>query len=98
MSKILFFLSCEDTTGMDLAHEYKGNGDQISICLIQNAVYKANSTNSVLKECFEEVEVFAGKEDVEKRGVANHLHHSVKLLNYREIIRLVLDHDKIINL
>lgn len=99
MSKILFFLTCESKLGFDLALEHEGNGDQITICLLQNAVYYANKTNSQLENCIRRgAKVYAGEEDVKKRGIKQHLHPEVKLLGYGEVIDLVLDQDNIVNL
>ncbi len=99
MSKILFFLTCECKLGMDLALEQEGNGDQVTICLLQNAIYNANKTNKQLDDCIiRDVSVYAGEEDVQKRGIKKHLHPEVKLLDYGEVIDLVLEQDNIVNL
>ena len=98
MSKILFFLTCECKLGIDLALEHKDEADEISICLMQNAVYHANNTNQVLSETIEKMRVYVGEEDVNKRGIIKHLHPKVVLLDYGEVIDLVLEHDNIVNL
>ena len=98
MSKILFFLTCECKLGIDLSLEHEGNGDQVTICLLQNAVYHANKTNHVLSKSIQKIRVYAGEEDVEKRGIKQHLHPEVTLLDYGEVIDLVLKHDNIVNL
>jgi sulfur relay protein TusB/DsrH len=98
MSKILFFLTCECKLGIDLSLEHNIKTDEITICLLQNAVYHANKTNEALSESINKITVYAGKEDVTKRGIKNHLLPEVKLLDYGEIIDLVLEHDNIVNL
>ena len=98
MSKKLFFLTNECKLGIDLVLEHQSDANELSICLMQNAVYFANKTNREMNESILRATVYAGKEDVDKRGIRKHLHPEVKLLDYGEIIDLVLEHENIINL
>ncbi len=98
MTKILFFLTCKDKTGIELALEYDNESDHVSICLLQDAVYSANKTESLIQEFIKKGKVYVGREDVEKRGLKNYIHHEAKLLDYGEIIDLAIDNDNIINL
>ena len=98
MSKILFFLTCKDTTGIELALEHDGESDQMSMCLLQDAVYHANKSNLSIQEFSKIGKIYAVKEDVEKRGIESYINDEIKLLNYSEVIDLVLENDNIINL
>ncbi len=98
MTKILFFLTCRDKTGIELALEHDNESDHISICLLQDAVYNANKTEILIQDFIKKGKVYVGKEDVEKRGLKNYVHPEVKLLDYGEIIDLAIDNDNIINL
>lgn len=98
MSKILFFLTCERKLGIDLSLESKDEADEVTICLLQNAVYFANKANQELGDSLNKITVYAGKEDVTKRGIEKHLHPEVKLLDYGEVIDLVFEQDNIVNL
>ncbi|GAH40432.1 unnamed protein product, partial [marine sediment metagenome] len=42
--KVLYFITSEDITGVELASEHSGE-DAVTILLLQNAVYFANKTN-----------------------------------------------------
>lgn len=98
MSNILFFLTCKDTTGIELALEHDNESDQMSICLLQDAVYHANKSNSLIQEFIKKGKIYAVKEDVEKRGIESNINNDVKLLDYSEIIDLVIANDNLINL
>ena len=98
MSKILFFLTCRDVTGLEMAIEYGNKSETITICLIQDAVYNANKTNHFIQELIKKGPIYAGKEDIEKRGLQNYLNPEVELLDYSQIIDLILDSDNLINL
>lgn len=95
--KILYFITDEDNTGLKLALENKE--DDITICLLQNAVYFANKTVKEISEALEQNKtVMACKEDVEIRGLKNLIFNKIKLIDYGEIIDTVLANDSIINL
>lgn len=98
MSNILFFLTCKDTTGIELALEHDNESDKMSICLLQDAVYHANKSNSLIQEFTKKGKIYAVKEDVEKRGIESYINNDVKLLDYSEIIDLVIANDNLINL
>ena len=98
MTKILFFLTCRDKTGIELALEHENESDQVTMCLIQDAVYHANKTEVLIQEFIKTGKVYVGKVDVEKRGLKNYIHPDAKLLDYGEIIDLTFENDNIINL
>lgn len=95
--KILYFITDEDKTGIELALE--NNADDITICLLQNAVYFANKTVKEISEALERgKKVIACKEDVEIRGIGTLIFDKVQLLDYGKIIDVVLANDSIINM
>lgn len=98
MSRILFFLTCEDKTGIELALEHKDGNDQLSICLVKNAIYTANKNYTLIQNCIKNMKVYAIKECVEKRGFKNYIHKDVKLIDYGDVIDLILEQDNIINM
>jgi len=95
--KILYFITSEDATGINLALE--NQEDDISILLLQNAVYFASKRNSEISKALNQNRtVMACKDDVEIRGLKNLIFEKVNLINYEEIIDLVLTQDTIINM
>jgi len=94
--KILYFITDEDKTGIKLALENKD--DDITICLLQNAVYLATRAGKEIEEALNNnKQVIACKDDVEIRGLKNLIFENVKLFDYGEIIEEVLSNDSIIN-
>lgn len=81
-----------------LALEHKDS--EVGICLLQDAVYfGCKGKNGTLTKAIERgVSVFAAKKDVELRGLTRLLHSEIKLLDYGEIIDLVLKHERIVNI
>jgi len=95
--KILYFITSEDATGISLALE--NQEDDISILLLQNAVYFASKQNSEISKALNQNRTVAAcKDDVEIRGLKNLIFEKVNLINYEEIIDLVLTQDTIINM
>ncbi len=95
--KIIYFITGEDKTGIKLALENRS--DEITICLLQNAVYFANKTEKQIEDALNNNKtVIACKEDVEIRGLKNLIFDKVKLLGYGEIIDEVLANETIINI
>lgn len=95
--KILYFISDEDKTGIELALE--NTNDEITIILLQNAVYFAIKANKAVSEALDrEMNVFACKEDIDIRGLTNLIFEKVKLCNYEELIDVILVNDSIINM
>ncbi|MFX1506021.1 MAG: sulfurtransferase complex subunit TusB [Promethearchaeota archaeon] len=98
MTKILFFLTCRDKTGIELALEHEKESDQVTICLMQDAVYNANKTDILIQKFVKTSKLYVGKADVEKRGLKNYIHPKAKLLDYGEMIDLTFENENIINL
>jgi len=97
---ILYFVTDMDAVSVRLALEHKDS--EVGICLLQNAVYfgcKGKNGNGTLVEAIKRgVSVFAAKKDVELRGLTRLLHSEIKLLDYGEIVDLVLNHERIVNI
>jgi sulfur relay protein TusB/DsrH len=100
MARILYFVTDIDPMSIRLASEH--NGSEVGICLLQDAVYfgcKGKNGNGTLTKAIKRgVSVFAAKKDVELRGLRRLLHSEIKLLDYGEIIDLVLNHERIVNI
>lgn len=94
--KIIYFITNEDKTGIELALENKE--DEKTICLLQNAVYFANKHVKEISSALNmDIKVVACKEDVDIRGLNKYVFTEVELKNYGEIIDIVLANDSIIN-
>jgi len=83
-----------------LALEHKDS--EVGICLLQDAVYfgcKGKNGNGTLVEAIKhDIQVFAAKKDVELRGLTELIHPEIKVLDYGEIIDLVLNYERIVNI
>ena len=103
MAKILYFITDMDPTGIRLALEYKAEhrDNQVGICLLQDAVYFASKgkRDSNVAEALESgIPVHVAKRDVELRGLTKLLQEEIKILDYSEIIDLVLTYERIVNI
>ena len=100
MAKILYFVTGTKPMSLKLALEHKDS--EVGICLLQDAVYfgcKGKNGNGTVYEAIKQsVHVFAAKKDVELRGLNKLIHPKIKVLDYGEIIDLVLNYEKIINI
>lgn len=96
--KVLYFMTCEDETGLQLALEHSDD-DDITVLLLQNAVYFANKANKKIGEVIgKKRKVAAAKEDVDVRGLGNYLADQVQVISDSEVIDLVFESDNIINM
>ena len=100
MKDILYFITDMDFMSIKFALKEKKN--KVGICLLQDAVYfacKGREDNKILEEAIkQDTQVFTSKRDVELRGLKNRIYPDVKILDYPEIIDLVLSYDRIINI
>jgi sulfur relay protein TusB/DsrH len=100
MARILYFVTDMDPMSIRLASEHKDS--EVGICLMQDAVYfgcKGKNGNGMLAEALRRgVPVFAAKKDVELRGLTKLVHSEIKVLDYGEIIDLVLNYERIVNI
>jgi sulfur relay protein TusB/DsrH len=100
MAKILYFVTDMEPMSIKLALEHKDS--EVAICLLQDAVYfgcKGKNGKITIAEAIRQgAQVFAAKKDVELRGLKKLIHPEIKVLDYAEIIDLVLDYERIINI
>jgi len=100
MAKILYFVTDMEPMSIKLALEHKDS--EVAICLLQDAVYfgcKGKSGNATVAEAIKRgAHVLAAKKDVELRGLNKLIHPEIKVLGYGEIIDLVLDYERIVNI
>ena len=96
--KVLYFISSEDITGVDLAIEHSSD-DDVTILLLQNAVYFANKSNKAIEQALNRnKEIFARKEDIVLRGLGSFIPDKIKLINSDEVIDLIFENESIINM
>ena len=100
MAKILYFVTDMEPTSIKLALEHTDS--EIGICLLQDAVYfgcKGKNGNGTVAEAIKRgAHVFVAKKDIELRGLKKLIDPEIKVLGYGEIIDLVLDYERIINI
>jgi sulfur relay protein TusB/DsrH len=100
LARILYFVTDMDSTSIRLALEHKGN--EVGICLLQDAVYlgcKGKNENRTLAEAIKRgIKTFAAKKDIELRGLTELINPEIKVLGYGEIIDLILNYKRIINI
>jgi len=100
MARILYFVTDMDPMSIKLASEHKDS--EVGICLLQDSVYfgcKGKNGSGILAEAIKRgVSVFAAKKDVELRGLTRLLRSKIKVLDYGEIIDLVLNYERIVNI
>ena len=69
--KVLYFITSEDITGVELAMEHSDE-DEVTILLLQNAVYFANKSNKAVSQVLNQNKaVVACKEHIDTRGLSN---------------------------
>ncbi|MFX1374405.1 MAG: DsrH/TusB family sulfur metabolism protein [Promethearchaeota archaeon] len=96
--KVLYFITSEDITGVELAMEHKDE-DDVTILLLQNAVYFANKSNKVVSQALNQKKTVAAcKEHIELRGLTNFVSDQIKLVASDDVINLIFQNDTIINM
>ena len=100
MVKILYFMTDTDAATLKLALEHKDN--EVGICLLQDAVYfgcKGKKENRILAEAVKRrIRVFAARRDIELRGLKKLIYPEIEVLDYDEIVDLVLKYERIVNI
>jgi sulfur relay protein TusB/DsrH len=100
MAKILYFITDMNPICIQLALEHKKN--EVGICLLQDAVYfvcKGRKGNGMMADVIKlGILVFAARKDVELRGLAKQLYEEIKVLDYDEIIDLILNYERVVNI
>jgi len=96
--KVLYFITSEDITGVELAMEHTDE-DDVTILLLQNAVYFANKTNQAVSQALNQNKTVAAcKEHIDLRGLTNFISDKIKLVATEDVIDLIFENDTIINM
>ena len=96
--KVLYFITSEDISGVELAMEHTDE-DDVTILLLQNAVYFANKANKAVSQALNQKKsVAACKEHVDLRGLTNFISDKIKLVTTEEVVDLIFENDAIINM
>lgn len=96
--KVLYFITSEDITGVELAMEHTDE-DDVTILLLQNAVYFANKTNKAVTQAInQKKKVAACKEHIDIRGLSKFISSEIKLVASADVVDLIFDSDTIINM
>ena len=96
--KVLYFITSEDITGVELAIEH-ADDDDVTILLLQNAVYFANKSNKTISQALDQSKsVSACKEDIDIRGLSNFVSDRIKLFASTDVIDMIFANDTIINM
>lgn len=96
--KVLYFITSEDITGVELAMEHTDE-DDVTILLLQNATYYANKSNKAVSQALnQQKKVVACKEHIDLRGLTNFVSDKIKLVTSDEVIDLIFQNDTIINM
>jgi len=96
--KVLYFITSEDITGVELAMEHTDE-DDVTILLLQNAVYFANKSNKAVSQALnQKKKVAACKEHIDLRGLNKFISDKIKLVSSEEVIDLIFENDAIINM
>ena len=95
--KVLYFITSEDITGVELAMEHTDE-DDVTILLLQNAVYFANKSNKQVAQALNQnKKVAACEEHVNVRGLSKFISEKVKLIKSDDVVDLIFENDSIIN-
>ena len=96
--KVLYFITSEDITGVELAMEHTDD-DDVTILLLQNAVYFANKSNKAVSQALnQKKKVVACKEHIDIRGLNKFISDKIRLVASGEVIDLIFENDSIINM
>lgn len=96
--KVLYFITSEDITGVELAMEHTDD-DDVTILLLQNAVYFANKANKSVSQALNQKKtVVACKEHIDIRGLSNFISNEIKLITTDDVVDLIFENETIINM
>ncbi len=95
--KVLYFISSEDISGVEIAMEHTVE-DEVTILLLQNAVYFANKFNKAVSQAINQNKnVVACGEHVKTRGLEKFISEKVKLITTPEVVDLIFENDSVVN-
>jgi len=83
---------------LEIAKKTVENGEKTAVLYIQDACIAATMSEYCDKLFENKIDVYSLKADCEARGLMNRLRPRVKVINYRQWVKLVMmAHDKIVS-
>jgi len=83
---------------LEIARKAAENGEKVAVLFIQDACLAATMNEYCDKLVKNKIEVYALKADCEARGLLEKVGKDVKIIEYREWVKLMMDtHNKIIS-
>ncbi|MEM3525823.1 MAG: DsrH/TusB family sulfur metabolism protein [Candidatus Jordarchaeaceae archaeon] len=101
--KTLFFLTKKESDSLALVEKLKERGENVSVVLIQDAVYLAlenNEHSGIIRDLLGKgVDFHVLAKDVELRGIQEHLIPDLDLIDYDQLTDLLFsENQRVINL
>lgn len=98
--KYLIWMSRECTSLHEVAAALKKISDEVALLLVQDGVFMIDKGCPHSKEVTDlGLKVFAAKPHVEERGIANRLVTDVQLIEYSEIVDVIMEqYDRVVSL
>ena len=96
MVKNLYIITTKDLNAIRIAIEDPSKDK--AICLLQDAVYLAYEGELISKAVNTGIDVYIIKKDAEVRGIKEKIIPSIKVINYEELVDLVFNADRTLNL
>lgn len=94
--KILYSITTDNIDGVNLALENKE--DDVTILLLQNAVYFANKTCTEIGTALSQnIKVLVSKEDVDLRGISGLMAAGIGTVDYSGIVDAIFASDTVFN-
>jgi len=83
---------------LEAAEKAKAKGERVALMHIQDAVTAATLSEYCTRLTDHDIEVYALKADCEARGLIGKVSPKVKLIDFRQWVKLMMDaHDKIVS-
>jgi sulfur relay protein TusB/DsrH len=83
---------------LEIARKTVENGEKVAILYVQDACIAATTNADCDRLAEDKIEIYALKADCEARGLIDKLHQKVKVIDYRQWVKLVMiTHDKIVS-
>jgi len=83
---------------LEIARKAAENGEKVAVLHIQDACIAVTMNEYCDKLAEKRIDVYALKADCEARGLAQKVSPKVKLIDYKQLINLVMrEHDKIVS-
>jgi len=83
---------------IEIAKKAVENGDKVAVLYIQDACIAATTSEYCDKLAENKIEAYALKADCEARGLTKKVSGRIKLIDYKQWVKLVMiEHDKIVS-